>query len=169
MEIRYRITLEDFQAAQALALSKHRNRRLRMAQRLPIVIGLVIVAAMLNALVMNPRSLFDLRLIPASCFAILFLSSPLLAKRQQRKLYERSENLHGDLAATFDREGVSLAGSTFNSRIAWAHFFGYLDDARSVLLFSNEQVFHIIPKRALNDEQLNALSAFLAPSVRKLS
>jgi murein endopeptidase len=98
------------------------------------VIGLVIVAA-----------------------AIRWIVAPLSARRQ----YAQSAALCAEQTLSFDREKLYLNSELGDMRMPWGKFHKWHEGKRMILIYQNAQMFNLIPKRALSEDQLAGLLGFL--------
>ncbi|MGZ7103536.1 MAG: YcxB family protein [Candidatus Angelobacter sp.] len=78
-------------------------------------------------------------------------------KRARKKLYRQTASLHGKRTTTLDETGLSFTGPAFSSRVEWAFFPRFVEDQKTFLLYQSNQVFNIIPKQQLSQEQISEL------------
>ncbi len=101
-------------------------------------------------------------LIPA-----IFITTPLLNKRSLRNLYARSTSLHGKLCLSADEGGIELKGSSFQSKVDWSVFDSFFEDKDSFVLFQKTQVINIVPKRALNPDDIRELNKLFQMKIKR--
>jgi hypothetical protein len=158
MHIDYEISEQDFSSAQRLAIRKSPQFFIRRIYPILPWFGLVLLLFII--FVVFDRG-FSTDLLPGFVIPLLCLSIPLLTRRNIRKVYKTSVNLHGPLALEVDDTGMHFQGRTFSSRIDWDHFSRLIEDQHSFLIFQNPNIFNIIPKRQLAEEQIVALRDYL--------
>lgn len=168
VRIDYEITLDDFLAGQRLALRRNPDHKLRRMRWAPVFFGTLILLAFVYVIITNPPKSFDIRLLMGPLLGIFLVSSPLLANRQRRKLYSQTPSLHGPKSAELNETGIVFTGQSFRSEILWQYFHGYVEDERTLVMFSSPQIFHILPKRYFDAHQLNAFSGALQEHVKRL-
>jgi len=158
MHIDYEISEQDFSFAQRLAIRK--SPLFFVRRTLPALpwFGLALLLFIIYAVFDRG---FSTDLLPGFVVPLLLLSLPLLTRRNIRKAYKTSVNLQGPLSLDVDDTGMHFQGRTFSSRIDWAHFSRLIEDQHSFLMFQSPNVFNIIPKRQLNEEQIAALRDYL--------
>jgi len=162
MNFEYQIAEQDFIDAQALAIKNSPVRLVRWTRFVLPLFGAGLLAFLIRVVVQQG---FSWRIVPASIFPLVFLATPLLSRRNQRQVYAKTTSLHGTLSLVADEDGLQFQGPTFSSRILWAHFYKFLEDERSFLLYQSPHVFNIVPKRGLSTEQIDVLRTFLRRNV----
>jgi hypothetical protein len=121
---------------------------------LPILGSLILISIIYQAITTG----FSLIFIPAAILCCLFFGSPLLTRRQHRRIYRKSKNLHGTIRAQVTEERMRFQGETFSAEIDWPHFHRFAEDAQSFLIYHSPYVASIIPKRHLSNQQATFLS-----------
>jgi len=163
MRIDYEITKQDFLDAQRLAIQKSPLPLVRWTRLVSLLFGLSLLVFLIYA---AARQGFSVRFVPGLAICLLFISMPLLNRRTQENLYKKSTSMHGKLSFDADDEGIRFAGGTFSSKLAWPHFVKYVEDDKVFLLYQNSQVFNLVPKRALSQEQITTLREYLQRNIR---
>jgi hypothetical protein len=151
MNIEYEITEQDFIHAQRLAIKSSPVRLVRWSRLVLPLFGVALSAFLIRAVVQQG---FSWRVIPGSCFCLLFISLPLLKRRSQKQLYGKTTSIHGKLSLGVDDNGLQLQGPTFSSQVGWSNFCRFIEDENSFVVYQNSQVFNIVPKRSLSAEQV---------------
>jgi len=164
MNIEYEISEEDFANAQRLAVKNSPMRIIRWSRLVLPLFGVGGLAFLFHAVAQQG---FSWRVVPAAGFCALFVSLPLLTGWERRRLYARTTGLQGRLSLGVDESGLRFQGTTFSSEIRWAHFHKFIEDGKSFLLYSNPQVFHIVPKRNLSAAEIESLRASLERNIAR--
>ncbi len=97
--------------------------------------------------------------------ALYFIFNFQLRKHKAKKLYKSSPSYHGSISLDVTEERLHFKGESYDSNIAWGHFVKYVEDEKMVLLYANELVFHMVPKRNFSPEQLASFCGLLARKV----
>jgi len=164
MNFDYEISEQDFLNAQLLAIRNSSARFVRWGRLVFPLSGVVLLGFLAYAL---GQQGFSWRLIPGLVVCLIFISMPLLNKRKQKQFYAKSTSMHGKLSIAVDENGLQFQGPTFSSRVDWTHFCRFVEDANAFLLYQNPQVFNIIPKRGLSQNQVETLRALLSQNMAK--
>ena len=53
-----------------------------------------------------------------------------------------------------DEQGLSFEGPNFSSQLKWPFFLKFAEDDNVFVIYQSNQIFHIIPKRQLNPQQI---------------
>lgn len=159
----YEISEQDFLDGQRLAIKSSSRRLVRWNRVVIPGFGLVLLAFLASVIV---RQGFSIQLAPGMAIVSFFLLIPLLNKRTQKKLYARSNGLHGRLTLDVDEDGMQFGGPINSAKVAWAYFGKYFEDERVFVLYArNRVIFHIIPKRELSPEQVVELREYLQGNI----
>ena len=94
-------------------------------------------------------------------FGLYFIATPWLTRREQKKMYESAQAMHGSLSAEFDDTGMRFSGPNHNSFLDWQNYARFSEDPRCFLLWQPTKVFNPIPKRHLSLQQAEELSNLL--------
>lgn len=156
MQIEYEISEQDFLDAQKLAIRKLPKRSTRLIFRLLPFWGIFLVFILMWSALQHGFS-WSSNMIATLVVALLCLSIPLLIRRAQKKMYRRTANLHGRRTMATDETGVSFSGPAFSSRLEWSFFPRFVEDEKAFLLYQSDQVFNVIPKRSLSQNEISEL------------
>jgi YcxB-like protein len=169
MNIEYEISERDYLQAQRLAIKNHPRLWVRWTRvilpvfGLLLLLGFIINIALIIAVFKRP---FSLGSLPAFVIPALFISSPLLNRRSQKRLYAQSTSLHGRLSLSADLGGMEFAGPSFQSKVDWSVFQSFCEDKDSIVLFQRTLVINIIPKRELNADNIQDLRKILQSRIQ---
>jgi hypothetical protein len=156
MQIEYKISEQDFLDAQKLAIRNLPSRSTRLIFRVLPFWGLFLFLGVMWPVFQHGLSWKWNMLLPFS-MALLFLSLPLLMRRAQKKIYRKTANLHGKRTVTVEGTGLNFNGPGFSSHVEWAFFPRFVEDENTFLLYQSNQIFNIIPKRQLSQNQISEL------------
>ena len=79
-----------------------------------------------------------------------------------RRIYRQQRTLHGEVTVEWDAAGLRSVTEAGESRIPWANYHRWREDAAVILLYHSDVVFQFIPKRALTAAQATALRGLVA-------
>jgi len=152
MHIDYEISEKDFLNGQRLAIKKSAIRGVRWTLFVLPTFGMLLL---INLVYFAVRQGFSIRLVPGFAICLGFLSIPLLSRREQTKVYAKSNALHGKLSLDVDDRGLRFLGPTSSSDVTWEHFGRFLEDDKVFILYQkSDRIFNILPKRDLSPEQM---------------
>lgn len=151
MRIDYEISEGDFMKAQRLGIKQSRSVFNRWAFSVVPVFGLVLLICIAFSVVQHG---FSANLLPGLIVPLGTLSFPFLITLKIRRLYVSSRNLHGPLSLDATDEGMHFQGPTFSSQVSWSYYSRFCEDENSFLIFQNQRLFNLIPKRHLSSEQI---------------
>ena len=159
MHVDYEISEQDFRDGQRLAIKNSSVRFVRWTRWVLPFFGLLLSIFIIHTGLKQGPSV---RLLPGLLMSLFFLSIPLLSKREQNKLYAKSNSLHGRLSLDVNAEGMEFSGQTFSSHVTWEHYGRFLEDDKAFVLYQkNERIFNILPKRNLTTEQIAEIRQYL--------
>ena len=157
MQIEYEISEQDFINGQRLAIRNSPKLLARWSRLVLPLFGLGLLLFLLNAV---KQQGFSWRVIPGLAFCLLFMALPFLNTRTQRMLYAKTTAMHGRLTLGVDEDELRFQGPTFSSEVGWSNFCKFLEDKTSFVLYQNQQVINIVPKRNLAPDQITVLRGF---------
>jgi hypothetical protein len=165
MQIEYEISEQDFLDAHKLAIRKSLSRSTRLIFRVLPFWGLFMFLGVMWPVLRHGFSWKWNMLLPFS-MALLFLSLPLLMRQVQKKVYRQTANLHGKRTVTVDESGLSFSGPAYSSRLEWTFFPRFVEGEKTFLLYQSNQIFNVIPKQQLSQEQIVQLREAFTRNIR---
>ena len=159
MDTEYEISEQDFINAQRLAVKESPVHAIRWTRLVLPLFGTGLLAFLIHAVVQQGLSW---RMVPGLAFCLYMISLPFWSRRAQKRLYAKATAMHGRISLGVGEDGLQFQGPTFSSQLRWSHFARFIEDEDSFLLYPNEQIFNIVPKRNLAPEQITALREYLA-------
>lgn len=95
-------------------------------------------------------------------FAILILLTrwwfiPINAKRH----FRQSVSLHEPFLTVFDQDGIRFDSERASARFAWHEFHQWHENSGYFMLYQSVQMYNVIPKRALDDRQIDTVRSYL--------
>jgi YcxB-like protein len=82
------------------------------------------------------------------------------AQRIQR-LYDQSAAIRADFTTRWDDTGFRTTSSQFDDRRAWKDFVRWRETAHHIFVYEGSDIFRIVPKRLLGEEDLSRLRELL--------
>lgn len=165
MEISYELTQRDFSEAYTV----HRNRMnwKKWVRRVFISIAGLFTAVVLFGFLLNPsweqgKALMPLFVLVPMWIAVLWLLPWWLMRRQ----FVQQPGAHGPRTLTLNDGGASWKWSGGSSAIEWKNYIRFTEGRNHVLFYTSPACFNILPKRALNPDQLGELRALLEQNIR---
>jgi len=162
LNLEYEISEQDFVDAQNLAIKNAPVRFIRWTRLVLPVFGAVFLAFLVRTVFQQG---FSWRVLPAAIVPLIFISTPLLNRWNQSKMYAKTTSLHSRLSLAAENDMLRFQGPTFSSDIRWPHFYRFVEDERSFLLYQNAQAFNIVPKRGLSPDQIKEFRALLKQNI----
>lgn len=162
LQIEYEISEQDFINGQSLAIKNSPVRLIRWTRLVIPLFGVVLLVFLVYTV---KQQSFSWRMIPGLAAVLVFVALPLLNRRTQRSLYAKATGMHGKLCLGLDENGLRFQGPTFSSQANWSNFCRFFEDERSFVLYQNQRVFNIVPKRGLAPEQITALRGYLERNI----
>ena len=166
MQIEYEISEQDFINGQRLAIKNSPKLLVRWSRLMLPLFGVALLLFLLNAV---KQQGFSWRVIPGLAFCLMFIALPLLNRSTQRRLYAKATVMHGRLLLGVDEGGLSFHGPTFSSQVGWSNFRKFFEDEDSFVLYQNQQVINIVPKRKLAPEQITALRGYFERNIGRIT
>ena len=148
--VSFTLTAQDLVAAQRLQLRTNLRKTLISAS----VIGLVVLVFFTND---KDRTLLDLaRSIAmfAVIAAILVWILGFQQARESRKLHAQTAAFHHPFTLSWSDQGLRFDSESGVCTLGWTDFTRVVDDKATILLYQNDRMAQIIPKRALSADQI---------------
>ncbi len=154
LSLNYRITQDDFIAAQRAHQQRNRSGRLQFKIGM-FLFGWFLFLALFSV-VFTPRVWlnYTLPLLLAASYLYLYYFAHRIA-------YRRNAGVFGDIRVDISDEGVHVVTSNSESTVPWARYGRWIESNKVFLLYMGERTFNIIPKRVLSPEQQEFLRGLL--------
>ncbi|WP_343313882.1 YcxB family protein [Brucella sp. BE17] len=81
----------------------------------------------------------------------------LSASRQTRKIFKQQKNLHQPYTLNWNDSRLELTSEVGNARFSWNDFLKIREDSQNILLYESENLYRLIPKRFLTEDQIISL------------
>lgn len=81
----------------------------------------------------------------------------LCAGKQTRKIFKQHKTLHKPYTFEWNENGLELTSEVGNARLAWDDLLKMREDGKIMLFYENEQLYRLIPKRFLTEDQISSL------------
>jgi anti-sigma factor RsiW len=162
MEIAYELTQNDFTEAFAV----HRQRK-SAAKVLPVVVFWMGIAFASYVLYGAVRADDTMRLLPLSFIVILWIIVVEIFPRWNvRRQFTNQPGAHGPRKLMLDASGAHWRWNGGSSDVEWRNYIRSTEGANQIQLYTSPSCFNILPKRAVNQDQLAELRALLAQNIR---
>jgi hypothetical protein len=157
MQFSYTLTQRDF--FDSIIAVRNRKAWAKWSFRvLPVLLILLIVVSLLT----DSRSQLVSSLTPLLFFLLfwtfLLWGSPSLFARKQ---FLKQPSAQGKRSALFDTDGVKWQWNGGTSAVEWKSYIRWMETKDQILVCSSPVQYDIVPKRALNAEQLSELRTLL--------
>jgi YcxB-like protein len=159
MNIKYRVSERDYRSAALLELRK-RDKWSLLEFYSPYIIAIVWVCA---CFIPDDFDLFlTLGIIP------IFIAVLWMRRRRFENDYRRKRNFHLLHSLDLDRNGLRLETTDGSTRVTWANYLKFAEDADNFVLFQKSgHGFFPIPKDHLTPEQVEELGSMLQSRLRR--
>jgi YcxB-like protein len=161
MQISYALSRRDF--FESMIAIRNRKNWAKWVFRLSIpVLGLSILFALFT----SPRSQLVSNVAPllflVLAWTFLLWGSPWWSARTQ---FVKTPSAQGERTASFSSDGVNWKWNGGSSAVEWKSFTRWMETEKLFLLCLSPIQCGIVPKRALNAEQLSELRALLIEKI----
>jgi len=161
MQITYALSQRDF--FESLIAIRNRKTWAKLVFRAaPVILVSLVVFSVLT----SPRSQLISNLIPTVSMLLLWSyllwASPWLSARTQ---FMKQPSAQGQRTASFDGNAVHWQWDGGSSVVEWKTYMRWMESKNQILLCSSPIQCGIVPKRALNAEQLSELRTLLTEKI----
>jgi hypothetical protein len=104
----------------------------------------------------------------AALFAYLPLYFGVLVPRHARRLYRQTKSAGQLTMYSIAESGLTLQSENGTAFVPWSNFHSWKEGRTCLLLYVNQALFVILPKRAFSPDQLAAVKAYLLQHVRRV-
>ena len=165
MLITYELTRKDILAG---VISNHqRSIILWLLARVAFTFG--IIGAFVGILCRNVPAVVNV--FPLCVLLLLYagLYIWVLPWWASRLLYSKNPSMQGSRSLRMDDSGVHFQWDGGSSDLEWKTFIRWFEGKNHFLLYTSRAHFHVVPKRALAEQQLPELRALLSQRVHSNS
>jgi hypothetical protein len=108
-------------------------------------------------------------LLGLALFALIYAAAFLSLNRRSRRLYRQQKMLHQPFTYRWSEDGLDIEAPRMRTFHPWPDFHRWSLARRAILLFINDQLFFVLPRRVLRESDVAAIESFLAGArVRRL-
>lgn len=161
MQITYALNQRDF--FESLIAIRNRKTWPKWVFRAAL---LLLVSLIAFSVLTSPRSQLVSNLIPLLALLLLWVvllwACPWWSARTQ---FLKQPSAHGQRTASFDSNAVHWEWDGGSSVVEWKTYIRWMESENQVLLCSSPIQCGIVPKRALNAEQLSELRTLLTQKI----
>src|SRR5579864_1854718 len=154
MEIEYELTQTDF--TEAFAAHRKRNSAAKGFLLVMFWMGIAFSSYVLYGAV---RAHDTMRLLPLFFFlAILWIIVVEIFPRWNvRRQFSKQPGAHGPRRLMLDGSGIHWRWNGGSADVEWRNYIRSIEGANQILFYTSPSCFNILPKRALNPDQLSKL------------
>ena len=98
-------------------------------------------------------------------FAVLSATVLLAPRTQARKMLKEMDANRGEADYRFDADGITIRAPGTSSSVSWRIITSYRETPHTFLVYTSPNLANIVPKRAFNAADVDAVRALLAASV----
>jgi c-di-AMP phosphodiesterase-like protein len=114
-------------------------------------------------LLMFSVSLFSNEFSSSSWIALLFplfmiAGLPITVYFAAKRNYKTNARISETIKYEFDKEYIEVIGESFNSKQTWNKIYSVTENKDWVLIWQNQQVANVIPKRDFKNNELQGLA-----------
>ena len=163
MQIEYELTQKDFTEA----YTAHRNRN--SAAKTIRTIAFWLVIAFASFMLYGSVKAHNIRaLLPFFVLTILWLVliGGVLPRWLMRRQYTKQPGAKGPRKLMLDVSGTHWRWNGGSADVEWKNYIRSLEGANQILFYTSPACFNILPKRALNPDQLSELRTMLAQNIQ---
>lgn len=159
LSLNYRITQEDFVAAQRA--HQRRNASGKAQYAIGMFLMCMFIGMAIFSIIFTPRIWlnYTLPLVLAAAYLYLYFFA-------HRMAYRRNAALFSDIALDIADEGVHIVTPHSESTVPWSRYRSWIESDKVFLLYMGERTFNIIPKRVLTPETQGELRELLQQHLR---
>lgn len=125
------------------------------------IIGLIVVLAGLFAMIgiIITQDFVHLKDAILCTVIGLFMAMmiPLIVYRNAKNSYHTSKAIKETINYTFEKDKIVVQGESFNAEMQWDSVWKVHELKDWIVIYYNKLTANIVPKKALNDDQLAAL------------
>lgn len=132
-------------------------KRLFARPLLPIFVTLLVIFAIL-AIINDQKQWVAYALAmalvsPVALFIVVWWVIPMQARRH----FQQAVALADEIIATWDDNGIGYASAHGSSRFSWEDYHGWAETAHLLILYQSENYYNLLPKRAFNSAEFDAI------------
>lgn len=130
-----------------------------------ILLFSIVIVMMLGRLIVGKA---DWRAIFVITFTLyLLVAFYVYLPYRWKKLYHQQQLLHDRFRCDFTQDAMITEGVFGNSSIPWEMFHKWKEGKKLFLIYQADNLFHVIPKRVLENEEEHLLRNRLLQSIGK--
>lgn len=89
----------------------------------------------------------------ASLFVAYFFTMP----RQTRKVFHEQKGFQYPLTLSWSEDGIEVQNQQGRATLPWGDLFRWAEDRQMILFYHSSRIFHMLPRRVLNEAQVDDL------------
>lgn len=155
--VRFSLTADDYVAAARLHITRafYRNKLIKLALIMGLLYAVLAFAVMGQWTWRHAAGAAGLGAIAAVIIALgIAATNHIMVARRSRRIYAQQKSLHNEFEFSWDETGFDLAAQSARSRHNWADFRQWAEGPDGIILYQNDALFNMLPKRAFSEEAL---------------
>jgi hypothetical protein len=165
MQIQFRLSLEDYIAAQSLHAT--RSAWPLFMYLLPRfiypILGILFLIWDVSSMVNQGLTAHVAWLIIC---AVILICIPFYVRFQLKRCYRRTRSGSGDCTVTFGEERIEMKGEFSSSEMDWKGVKSFVENDKLFLLYIASAKFFPVPKRVCSEAEISTLRALLLQKVK---
>lgn len=164
MQITYELTQKDFIESYGV----HRNRSVfkKWSRRIFVWIAGLVVAFILFGFLLKPSAQMARDLGPLFGLVLMWVVvMRILPWWMMRRQFLQQPGAHGPRTVLLDASGAHWRWNGGTSDVEWRNYIQTAEGKNQFLFYTSPACFNILPKRALEPEQLNEIRELLKQNV----
>jgi hypothetical protein len=163
MHVEYELSQSDF----TQAYIAHRNRKSFAAWvRVILFWFIILVSAILLFGAVKAHNFRPLMPFFIVAFLWLVVLQGVIPRWYMRRQFTKQPGAHGPRTLTLDETGTHWRWNGGSSDVEWRNYIRSVEGANQILFYTSPACFNILPKRALEPEQLDEVRRLLAQNIQ---
>ena len=165
MEISYELTEKDF--SEALVAHRNRNAFSRWFRRVFISVAILVAVLVLIGFAVKPSVEAARNLLPFFALVVAwFVVIWALPKWTMRRQFRNQPGAHGPRTVLLDSSGTHWHWNGGSADAEWKNYIRSVEGKNQILFYTSPACFNIVPKRALQTEQLGEIREMLRQNIQ---
>jgi hypothetical protein len=156
MNITYKLTLNEYQEAVMYHYKKGKKPLL-----VAVYIGLATFIMLMGTDFSNVREVITNILMVFFAISFYLLFTRMISAYQAKRVYNKSSLLCEEVTLHISGKGITQNKKTSDNPLGWDYFTKRKENENFFLLYTNNHQFNVIPKRAMNEKQLEEFRTYL--------
>jgi hypothetical protein len=164
MEISYELTEKDF--SEALVVHRNRNTLSKWSRRILISVVTIGAAIVVVSFLVNPGVPAAKDLLPLLALVVVWIALLYILPRwTMRRQFRKQPGAHGPRKVLLDSSGAHWRWNGGSADVEWKNYIRSVEGRNQILFYTSPACFNIVPKRALETEQLSEVREMLKQNI----